>query len=55
MLRVIFAGDLALYRRLKLGPGIMEAVEEVLASQLEYHLDRRLNSLRFLRRMRTAG
>ena len=55
VLRVIFAGDLALYRRLKLGPGIMEAVEEVLASQLEYHLDRRLNSLRFLRRMRTAG
>jgi DNA repair protein RecO len=54
VLRVMFAGDLALYRRFKLAPSIMDAVEEVLTTQLEYHLDRRLNSLRFLRRMRAA-
>ena len=52
VLRVIFARDLALYRRLKLSAAIMDEVDDVLADQLEYHLDKRLNSLRFLRRMR---
>ena len=53
VLRVMFAPDAPLYGRLKLDPGIMDDVEDVLADQLEYHLDRRLNSLRFLRRLRT--
>ena len=55
VLRVIFSRDLALYRRLKLSPAIMDEVDDVLADQLEYHLDKRLNSLRFLRRMRGVG
>jgi DNA repair protein RecO (recombination protein O) len=54
VLRVIFARDLALYRRLKLSAAIMDEVDDVLADQLEYHLDKRLNSLRFLRRMRAS-
>jgi hypothetical protein len=33
----------------------MDEVDDVLADQLEYHLDKRLNSLRFLRRMRGEG
>jgi DNA repair protein RecO (recombination protein O) len=53
VLRVMFAPDAGLYGRLKLDAGIMDEVEDVLADQLEYHLDRRLNSLRFLRRLRT--
>jgi len=53
VLRVIMSGDLALYRRLKLSTSIMDEVDDVLAAQLEYHLDRQLNALRFLRRMRT--
>jgi DNA repair protein RecO (recombination protein O) len=53
VLRVMFARDGALFSRLKLEAGIMDEVEDVLTDQLEYHLDRRLNSLRFLRRLRT--
>ena len=52
VLRVLFSGDVVLHRRLVLGPAIMDAVEDVLFDQLEYHLDRRLKSLGFLRRMR---
>ncbi len=52
VLRVLFAGDAPLHRRLVLSPAIMDAVEDVLFDQLEYHLDRRLKSLGFLRRMR---
>lgn len=52
VLRVLFAGDAALHRRLQLTPAIMDAVEDALFDQLEYHLDRRLKSLGFLRRMR---
>ena len=52
VLRVLFAGDEALHRRLVLTPAIMDAVEDVLFEQLEYHLDRRLKSLSFLRQMR---
>lgn len=54
VLRVMAAGDIHLYRRLRLGAELMEDVELVLESQLEHHLDRRLNSLRFLRQMRTS-
>jgi DNA repair protein RecO (recombination protein O) len=52
VLRVMFRRDVELYRRLKLSTAIMDEVDDVLADQLEYHLDKRLNSLKFLRRMR---
>ncbi len=52
VLRLMASGDLATYRRLKLGPELMDAVEGVLTSQLEHHLDRRLKSLAFLHQMR---
>ena len=52
VLRVMFRREIELYRRLKLATAIMDEVDDVLADQLEYHLDKRLNSLRFLRRMR---
>ena len=54
VLRVMFRRDVELYRRLKLSTAIMDEVDDVLADQLEYHLDKRLNSLRFLRRMRST-
>lgn len=54
VLRVMAAQDLALYRRLKLDAGIMGEIEEALAAQVEWHLDRQLKSLRFLRRMATS-
>ena len=46
------AGDIALYRRLRLEPVVLLEVETVLEAQLEHHLDRRLKSLEFLRSMR---
>ena len=52
VLRLIAAGDIALYRRLKLEPAVLSEVEAVLEAQLEHHLDRRLKSLQFLRSMR---
>ena len=55
VLRVMFSRNLELYRRLKLAPAIMDEVDDVLAAQLEYHLDKQLKSLRFLRRMRTPS
>lgn len=55
VLRVMAAGDIHLYRRLKLEGGLLDQVEEVLESQLEHHLDRRLKSLQFLRRFRTPA
>lgn len=55
VLRVMFSRDLDLYRRLRLSTAIMDEVDDVLADQLEYHLDRKLNTLRFLRRMRTPS
>jgi DNA repair protein RecO (recombination protein O) len=53
VLRVMAAGDIALYRRLKLDEQLLAEVEVVLETQLEHHLDRQLKSLRFLRQMRT--
>jgi hypothetical protein len=47
------AGDIQLYRRLKLEAALMGEVEMVLEAQLEHHLDRQLRSLKFLRQMRT--
>jgi DNA repair protein RecO (recombination protein O) len=52
VLRLMASGDLATYRRLRLEPELMDAVEGVLTSQLEHHLDRRLKSLAFLHQMR---
>jgi DNA repair protein RecO (recombination protein O) len=53
VLRVMATGGIELYRRLRLDPGLIGEVERVLEAQLEYHLDRQLKSLRFLRQMRT--
>lgn len=53
VLRVMAAGGIELYRRLKLDELLMGEVERVLETQLEYHLDRQLKSLRFLRQMRS--
>ncbi len=53
VLRVMASGGVELYRRLKLDPSLIGEVERVLEAQLEYHLDRQLKSLRFLRQMRS--
>jgi DNA repair protein RecO (recombination protein O) len=53
VLRVMATGGIELYRRLRLDPSVLGEVELVLEAQLEYHLDRRLKSLRFLRQMRS--
>ena len=55
VLRVMAAGDIELYRRLKLEDGLLDQVEEVWESQVEHHLDRRLKSLQFLRRLRSPA
>ena len=54
VLRVLEAGDVDLYRRLKLSDELLSSLEDVLEAQLEFHLDRQLRSLRFLRQMRRA-
>lgn len=53
VLRVMVDGDRELFLRLRLDGGILAEVEGVLESQLEYHLDRQLKSLRFLRQLRS--
>jgi DNA repair protein RecO (recombination protein O) len=52
VLRLMAAGEIAMYRRLRLEPAVLLEVENVLEAQLEHHLDRRLKSLDFLRSMR---
>jgi DNA repair protein RecO (recombination protein O) len=52
VLRLMAAGDLETYRRLKLDLSLMNAIDGVLTTQLEHHLDRRLKSLAFLHQMR---
>ncbi|TMG02504.1 MAG: DNA repair protein RecO [Chloroflexi bacterium] len=52
VLRLMASGDLETYRRLKLDEALIGAIEGVLQSQLEHHLDRRLKSLAFLHEMR---
>jgi DNA repair protein RecO (recombination protein O) len=54
VLRVMAGGGIELYRRLRLDQTLLGEVERVLEAQLEYHLDRQLKSLRFLRQMRTT-
>ena len=44
--------DAALYVRLRLSGELLTEVENALEGQLEYHLDRRLKSLEFIRNMR---
>jgi DNA repair protein RecO (recombination protein O) len=51
VLRLMAAGDMATYRRLKLDPALLSSLEGVLQTQLEHHLDRRLKSLTFLNSM----
>jgi len=53
VLRLMAAGDLDTYRRLKLDHPLMSSIEGVLTAQLEHHLDRRLKSLQFLNTMRS--
>jgi DNA repair protein RecO (recombination protein O) len=53
VLRVMASGGIELYRRLRLDESVLGEVERVLEAQLEYHLDRQLKSLRFLRQMRS--
>jgi DNA repair protein RecO (recombination protein O) len=52
VLRLMASGDLETYRRVKLEATQMAAIEGVLQSQLEYHMDRRLKSLAFINSMR---
>ena len=54
VLRLMAAGDLATYRRLKLDPALMNSIDAVLQAQLEHHLDRRLKSLAFLNQLRVV-
>src|SRR5256885_11010743 len=44
VLRLMAAGDIETYRRVKLDRHLMASIEGVLQSQLEYHMDRRLKS-----------
>jgi len=47
------AGDQGeLYDRLRLPDPVIDQVEQALEAQLEYHLDRRLKSLDFIRSVR---
>jgi len=55
VLRLMAAGDLETYRRLKLDMALMSSIEGVLTTQLEHHLDRRLKSLQFLHQMRAIS
>jgi len=55
VLRLMAAGDLQTYRRLKLDGALMNEIEHVLTTQLEHHLDRRLKSLQFLHDMRARS
>jgi len=55
VLRLMAAGDLQTYRRLKLDEALISTIEGVLTAQLEHHLDRRLKSLAFLHQMRVRN
>lgn len=49
VLRLMAAGQDDLYDRLRLTPDLLDEVDAALQAQLEYHLDRRLKSLEFIR------
>ena len=52
ILRLMAAGDRSLYDRVRLSVELLREVEDALEAQLEYHLDRRLKSLDFIRNIR---
>ncbi len=52
VLRVMAGDNGELYERLKLSPELLREVEQVVEAQLEYHLDRHLKSLDFIRSIR---
>lgn len=52
VLRVMAVNDDELYDRLRLPVELLAEIEHVLEAQLEYHLDRRLKSLDFIRTIR---
>ncbi len=52
VLRVMAAGDGALYDRLRLSADLFNEIEPALEAQLEYHLDRHLKSIEFIRTIR---
>ena len=55
VLRLMAAGDVDMYRRLKLDAALLNSIEGVLQAQLEHHLDRRLKSVQFLNQMRVRN
>jgi DNA repair protein RecO (recombination protein O) len=52
VLRVMAVGDGALYDRLRLSADLFNEIEPALEAQLEYHLDRHLKSIEFIRSIR---
>jgi len=52
VLRLMAVGEEDLYQRLRLTGELLDEIEAALETQLEYHLDRRLKSLEFIRRIR---
>jgi DNA repair protein RecO (recombination protein O) len=54
VLRLMATGQAELYDRLRLSADLLSQVEQALEAQLEYHLDRRLKSLDFIRGLRHA-
>ncbi len=53
VLRIMAADHAALYDRLRLSSVLLQEIEQALEAQLEYHLDRRLKSLEFIRSLRS--
>ena len=52
VLRLMAGGHAELYDRLRLTEVLLVEIEQALEAQLEYHLDRRLKSLDFIRGLR---
>ena len=46
------ADDGEMYGRLRITAELLDEIEDALEAQLEYHLDRRLKSLEFIRSLR---
>jgi DNA repair protein RecO (recombination protein O) len=49
VLRLMATGQAELYDRLRLSEALLHEIEQALEAQLEYHLDRQLKSLEFIR------
>jgi len=52
VLRLMASGDDELFNRIKLPAELLYEIEQALEAQLEYHLDRRLKSIDFIRSIR---